>query len=87
MRTFTSLRNIVFHRISRKYGVKILALKHLRVLLLAFRAAAKFTQKYKTIELMMLTDCKSPHSEDLFIYLLIMGLYDPSYSGNKMITS
>jgi len=36
---------------------------------------------------MMLTDCKSPNSEDLFVYLLLMGLYDPSYSGAKTLTS
>lgn len=85
IRTFTSLPSIVYNRICRKYGVKFLALKHLRILLLAFRTAARFTQKYKTIELMMLTDCKSPHSEDLFVYLLLMGLYDPSYSAAKTL--
>lgn len=86
MRMFTSLPNIVFNRISRKYGVRILALKHLKILLTAFKVAAKFTDKYKTIELMMFTDCKSPQSEDLFIYLLIMGLFDPSFSNSQMIT-
>ncbi len=35
---------------------------------------------------MMFTDCKSLHSEDLFIYLLIMGLFDPTYSNNKTLT-
>jgi len=86
MRLFTSLPNIVFNRISRKYGVKILAVKHLKILLLAFKTAAKFTEKYKTLELMMFTDCKSSHSEDLFVYLLIMGIYDPNFSGTKSIT-
>lgn len=86
MRLFTSLPNIVSNRINRKYGVRILAVKHLKILLLAFKAAAKFTEKYKTLELMMFTDCKSPHSEDLFVYLLVMGLYDPTFSGTKSIT-
>ncbi len=62
MKMFTSLASIVFNRISRKYGVKILAIKHLKILLSAFKAASKFTDKYKTIELMMFTDCKSPQS-------------------------
>jgi hypothetical protein len=86
MRIFTSLPSIVFNRISRKYGVRILALKHLKILLTAFKVASKFTDKYKTIELMMFTDCKSSQSEDLFIYLLIMGLFDPNFSNSQMIT-
>jgi hypothetical protein len=85
MRLFTSLPSIVYHRISRKYGVKILAVKHLKILLLAFKSAARFTEKYKTIELMMFTDCKSVHSEDLFLYLLVMSLYDPTLSGTRML--
>jgi hypothetical protein len=35
---------------------------------------------------MMFTDCKSPNSEDLFMYLLIMGLMDPTFSYNKLLT-
>ena len=62
MRSFTSLPNIIYNRITRKYGVKILAVKNLKVLLMALRIAGKYTDKYKIIELMMFTDCKSPHS-------------------------
>ncbi len=62
MRSFTSLPNILYNRITRKYGVKILAVKNLKVLLMALRIAGKYTDKYKIIELMMFTDCKSPHS-------------------------
>ena len=62
IRTFTSLPSIVYNRVSRKYGVKKLALKHIKILLLSFKSASTFTHKYKPIELMMLTDCKSAHS-------------------------
>ncbi len=86
MKLFTSLPSIVFNRINRKYGVKILAVKHLKFLLSAFKVASRFTEKYKTIELMMFTDCKSAQSEDLFIYLLVMGLFDPNFTANKMLT-
>lgn len=87
MRSFTSLPNIIYNRITRKYGVKILAVKNLKVLLMALRIAGKYTDKYKIIELMMFTDCKSPHSEDFFLYLFIMALFDPSFTANKSINS
>jgi len=87
MRSFTSLPNILYNRITRKYGVKILAVKNLKVLLMALRIAGKYTDKYKIIELMMFTDCKSPHSEDFFLYLFIMALFDPSFTANKSINS
>lgn len=86
MRTFTSLPSIVYTRIARKYGVKILAVKNLKVLLMALREAGRFTDKYKIIELMMFTDCKSPHSEDLFMYLFAMALFDPSFSATRHLT-
>jgi hypothetical protein len=86
MRLFTSLPNIISNRINRKYGVKILAFKHLRVILMAVKAAGKYSDRYKIIELMMFTDCKSPHSEDLFIYLLLMGLFDPSFSSARTLS-
>ena len=85
MRNFTSLPSILCNRINRKYGVKILAVKHLRVILLAVKTASKYTERFKTIELMMFTDCKSPHSEDLFVFLLLMGLFDPNYSANRLL--
>lgn len=85
MRNFTSLPNILYNRITRKYGVKILAIKNLKVLLMALRTAGKYTDKYKIIELMMFTDCKSPHSEDFFMYLFVMALFDPNFSANKTI--
>lgn len=87
MRSFTSLPNIIYNRITRKYGVKILAVKNLKVLLMALRIAGKYTDKYKIIELMMFTDCKSPHSEDFFLYLFIMALFDPSFTANKSINT
>ena len=87
MRSFTSLPNILYNRITRKYGVKILAVKNLKVLLMALRIAGKYTDKYKIIELMMFTDCKSPHSEDFFLYLFIMALFDPNFTANKSINS
>ncbi len=62
IKNFTSLPNIVYNRISRKYGVKILAIKNLKILLMGLKDAGKYTDKYKIIELMMFTDCKSPHS-------------------------
>lgn len=62
MKVFTSLPNIIYNRITRKYGVKILAIKNLKILLMALKDASKYTDKYKIIELMMFTDCKSPHS-------------------------
>ena len=34
---------------------------------------------------MMFTDCKSPHSEDLFMYLLAMALFDPSFSATRVL--
>lgn len=37
MRLFTSLPSIVYTKITRKYGVKILAIKNLKVLLMALR--------------------------------------------------
>lgn len=85
MQNFTSLPNIVYNRITRKYGVKILAIKNLKILLMALKCAGKYTDKYKIIELMLFTDCKSPHSEDLFMYLFIMALYDPNFTSNKAI--
>lgn len=86
MRVFTSLPNIVYNRITRKYGVKILAIKNLKVLLMALKQASRYTEKYKIIELMMFTDCKSPHSEDLFMYLFLMALFDPAFSSTKLIS-
>lgn len=62
MKTFTSLPSIIYNRINRKYGVKILAIKNIKIILMALRAANKFSNKYKIIELMMFTDCKSPQS-------------------------
>jgi len=85
MKLFTSLPSIISNRINRKYGVKILATKHLKVILMAIKAAGKYTDKLKTIELMVFTDCKSLHSEDFFIYLLIMGLFDPTYSATRLL--
>ncbi len=35
---------------------------------------------------MMFTDCKSPHSEDLFIYLFVMAMFDPAFSPNKIVS-
>lgn len=52
---------------------------------MALKCAGKYTDKYKIIELMLFTDCKSPHSEDLFMYLFIMALYDPNFTSNKAI--
>ena len=52
---------------------------------MAIKAAGKYTDKLKTIELMVFTDCKSLHSEDFFIYLLIMGLFDPTYSATRLL--
>jgi len=86
IKMFTSLPNIIYNRINRKYGVKILAIKNLKILLMALKAANRYTEKYKIIELMMFTDCKSPHSEDLFMYLLIMGLMNPTFSSSKVLT-
>jgi hypothetical protein len=86
IRVFTSLPSIVYTRIARKYGVRILAIKNLKVLLMALREAGRFTDKYKIIELMMFTDCKSPHSEDLFMYLFAMALFDPSFSATRTLT-
>lgn len=85
MKNFMSLPNIVYNRMSRKYGVKILAIKNMKILLLALKAAELFTEKYKMMELMMLTDCRSPHSEDLFVYLLLMGVLDPHLSNTKVV--
>ena len=81
-----SLSSIMFNRISRKYGVKILAIKNMKILLMALKAANKYTQKYKLIELMMFTECRSPYSQDLFMYLLIMGVMDPTFSSSRMLT-
>jgi hypothetical protein len=85
MKVFTSLPNIIYNRITRKYGVKILAIKNLKILLMALKEAGKYTEKYKIIELMMFTDCKSPHSEDLFMYLFVMALFDPTFSSSRLI--
>lgn len=49
MKNFTSLPNIIYNRVGRKYGVKILAIKNLKIILMALRAANKFTEKYKII--------------------------------------
>jgi hypothetical protein len=49
MKLFTSLPSIVFNRINRKYGVKILASKHLKGILMAIKAVGRFTDKLKTI--------------------------------------
>jgi hypothetical protein len=49
MKNFTSLPNIVYNRMSRKYGMKILAIKNMKILLMALKASQKFTDKYKMI--------------------------------------
>ena len=49
MKLFTSLPSIVSNRINRKYGVKILASKHLKAILMAIKAAGRYTDKLKTI--------------------------------------
>ncbi len=85
MKNFTSLPYIVFNRISRKYGVRILAIKNMRILLTSLKYAQKFTERFKMIEIMMFTDCRSQQSEDLFIYLYVMGMFDPSFSNTKTI--
>ena len=36
---------------------------------------------------MMFTDCKSLHSEDFFIYLLMMGLFDPTYTATRLLNT
>jgi hypothetical protein len=43
IKMFTSLPNIIYNRMSRKYGVKILAIKNLKLLLMALKAAARYT--------------------------------------------
>lgn len=43
MKNFTSLPNIIYNRINRKYGVKILAIKNLKILLMALKAASRYT--------------------------------------------
>lgn len=43
MKMFTSLPNIVYNRISRKYGVRILAIKNIKLLLMALKAASRYT--------------------------------------------
>lgn len=43
MKLFTSLPNIIYNRINRKYGVKILAIKNLKILLMALKAASRYT--------------------------------------------
>jgi hypothetical protein len=49
IKTFTSLPNIIYNRIGRKYGVRILAIKNLKILLMALKISSKFTDKYKII--------------------------------------
>lgn len=49
IKLFTSLPSIVSNRINRKYGVKILASKHLKAILMAIKAAGRYTDKLKTI--------------------------------------
>ena len=34
---------------------------------------------------MMFTDSKSPNSEDLFIYLLIISIFDPFFTNLKTV--
>ena len=36
------------------------------------------------VNLLMFTDCKKSTSEDLFVFLLLIGVMDPSYS-NKLL--
>jgi hypothetical protein len=43
IKLFTSLPNIIYNRINRKYGVKILAIKNLKILLMALKAAGRYT--------------------------------------------
>jgi len=86
MKNFVSLPHIVYNNINRKYGVKALATKNIKAILMALKYSSKITEKYKIIELMMFTDCKSPNSEDLFIYLLIVSIFDPYFTNLKTIS-
>lgn len=43
MKNFVSLPNIIYNRINRKYGVKILATKNIKALLMALKLSLKIT--------------------------------------------
>jgi TPP-dependent trihydroxycyclohexane-1,2-dione (THcHDO) dehydratase len=43
MKSFTSLPNIIYNRINRKYGVKALAIKNIKALLMALKISSKIT--------------------------------------------
>ena len=43
MKGFISLPNIIYNRINRKYGVKILAIKNIKALLMALKTSSKIT--------------------------------------------
>jgi hypothetical protein len=44
------------------------------------------TDRYKSLKLMLFTDCRAIYSEDLFVYLLIFALITPQFEADRVIT-
>ncbi len=77
IRTFHSLPFILMNKFSTKYGVKILAIKNMKLLLSSLKKIELTTDRYMSIRLMLFTDCRAMYSEDLFVYLLVLAVITP----------
>jgi hypothetical protein len=86
MRNFHSLPFILMNKFSTKYGVKILAIKNMKLLLSSLKKIELTTDRYKSIRLMLFTDCRAMYSEDLFVYLLVLALVTPHLDIEKTIS-
>lgn len=86
IKTFHSLPFILMNKFSTKYGVKILAIKNMKLLLSSLKKIELITDRYKSLRLMLFTDCRAIYSEDLFVYLLVLTLITPHLDMEKTIT-
>ena len=84
---YNSLSAIVAHRFNRNFGVKKVASKHLRNLLLSLKFVHKYTNKYSIIAYFMLDGYEDPVDIELFfIYILLTSQIDPTFTGEKTLS-
>lgn len=86
IKTFYSLPFILMNKFSTKYGVKILAIKNMKLLLSSLKKIELITDRYKSLRLMLFTDCRAIFSEDLFVYLLVLAVVTPQLDLERPIT-
>ena len=84
---YNSLSATVAHRFNRNFGVKKVASKHLKNLLLSLKFIHKYTKKYSIISYFMLDGYEDPVDIELFfIYVLLTSQIDPSFIGEKTLS-